>query len=70
MNRALRDAQQHRREREQQRLQNEKLQRGEDLAGGHDAKCREQKQRAGQCIEGEEDGRAVHCHSFRFPTIG
>ena len=53
MNGALCDAEKHRRKRQQQRLQDEKLQRGQHLAGGDDAKRSEQKQSAGQCIKGE-----------------
>ena len=52
--------------REQQRLQDEELQRCQDLPGGNDAEGGQQKQSAGQRIEGERSenrrlsiGRAV-----------
>ncbi len=50
----LRDAEQRRRDRQQERLQDEQLERGEDLTGRHDAERREQKQRARQCIKSEK----------------
>ena len=57
MDRADRDAEQNCRERQQQRLHDEELQRRENLAGRDDAERRQQEQRAGQRIQGGNDGK-------------